>query len=222
MACNNIEGNGNCVDRNQGINSDAGNGRDAFAGKGLEYLAEASKARAVPAHSQSDRDVQWEDQRTADSLGHNLWLLAGVTSAPDMFAKDVLKDIATMPEDKLDKVADILEHGPHKAIVKRDASGKLESISYNYDYPNLKEVWDAGWVPTLIVGPEALTMKAGRALNRGTGNDVTLSFKDGTASVEASQFWDITGKGYWHGGSHRISAPIHRLPESQFKPSWMR
>jgi len=220
MACN-IEGNGYCRDRNKGIDSDF-DGRDAFAGQGLQYLAEGSKAGAMPAQSRSDRDIEWEDQRTASSIGHNLWLLAGVTSVPDGFARDVLRDIATMPEDKLNKVADILEHGPHKAIVKRDASGKLESISYNYDHPDLQEVWDAGWIPTLVVGPEALMMKAGRAMNRGSGNDVTLSFKDGTASVEARQFWDITGKGYWHGGSHRISAPVHRLPDSQFKPSWMR
>jgi|AGTN01.2.fsa_nt_gi hypothetical protein len=167
--------------------------------------------------------VTWEDNRTADLLGHDLWLLAGVTQAPETFAKDVLKELSTMPEEKLNLVADLLEKGPHHAIVKRDQNGKVESIGYNYNNaPTMKELFSYGVVPGLVVLPQALGERAGRALNRGNGNDVTINFYNGQTTLEARQYWDITGKGYFGGGTHKISSAINRVDNNRYKPFWMQ
>lgn len=167
--------------------------------------------------------ISWEDNRTADLLGHDLWLLSGPTAAPSFFAKNVLKELSTMPEEKLNLVADILEKGPYHAVVKRDQNGKVQSIAYNNETaPTMKELFSHGVVPGLVVLPYALGDKAARALNRGIGNDVTINFNNGQTTLEARQYWDITGKGYFGGGTHKISSPISRVAETNYRPYWMR
>lgn len=186
-------------------------------------LAKAQVSSEQVTTQANSSKISWEDNRTADLLGHDLWLLSGTTAAPSGFAKNVLKELSTMPEAKLNLVADLLEKGPHHAVVKRDQNGKVESISYNNDNaPTLKELFSQGVVPGLAVLPFALGDKAGRVLNRGIGNDVTINFNNGQTTLEARQYWDITGKGYFGGGTHKISSPISRVAETNYRPYWMR
>lgn len=201
----------------------------AFSGKGLDYLMEGSKQGTITTAAVTDKtkdgsaasttEPSWEDRRTAALLGNNLWLLAGVTSGPDGFAKEVMTDLTKMPQDKLNLVANLLEKSPYAVQVKRDANGNVESMAYNYDHPRWED-FKMPLLPFIIVAPQGLGMKLGRALNRGTGNDVTVTFKDGKATLEARQFWDITGRGYFHGGSHKITEPINR--ENGYKPIWLQ
>lgn len=150
-------------------------------------------------------DASPDDRREASNLAHDMWLLAGITSAPERFASQLLEDFSKMSKTQIDLTAKLLESGPHHAVVKRDAQNNVESIAYNYYDESLKNCLEHP-LPGVLFVPEAASRVAGRALNRGFGNDVTVQFKGGNVSLEARQYHDITGKGFFK-GTDKMSVP---------------
>lgn len=152
-------------------------------------------------------DVSADERRLAGTIGHDLELLSGTTSGPDYFAREVLNHFAGMPREKVNLVAQILQESPYKPIIKRDAHGNVESIAYTRSDNRISEGFKVAPIITLTVLPELLTEKAVRAYNRGRGEDVELRFSPGQVSLEARQYSDITGKGYWR-GTNKVSQPV--------------
>lgn len=150
-----------------------------------------------------------DDRRQANKLGHNMWLLAGITSEPKNFATEVVTDFSKMSQTQIDLTAKLLETGPYKAIVERDADKHVTSIAYNYNPDSWRNCLEHPF-PGVLFLPEAGVQSAKQHLLRGRGNDVTVTFKDGKVALEAKQFFDITGKGFWR-GSDTVS--------TQYKPT---
>lgn len=143
-------------------------------------------------------DAASDDRREANKLGHNMWLLAGITAEPKRFADEVVSDFSQMSPRQIDLTAKLLEKSPYKAIVERDAENRVKSIAYNYNPESWKNCLEHPF-PGILFLPDAAAQSARQHLYRGTGSDVTISFRDGKVSLEAKQYHDITGKGFWRG-----------------------
>lgn len=152
-------------------------------------------------------DVSADERRLAGTIGHNLELLSGTTSVPDHFAREVLNHFAGMPRDKVNSIAQILQESPYKSVIKRDAQGNVESIAYTKSDDRISEAFNRAPILTITALPGLLAIKAVRAYNRGLGEDVELRLIPGQVSLEARQYKDITGKGYWL-GANKVSQPL--------------
>lgn len=165
-------------------------------------------------------DSSNDDRKQANKIGHNMWLLAGITQDPKRFADDVLTDISNMSQKQIDLTASMLESGPYRAKIQRNADNSIKSIAYNYDQESLKECLNHP-LPGLLFVPEALSRTLTHRAYRGTGSDVTISFDKGKVSLEAKQYHDITGKGFWRGSDTVSTAYKPTIKDSRvpyYKP----
>jgi len=154
---------------------------------------------------------------TAGWIKANMYLLGGGADDPAKLAQGLVEDFAKMPEDKLNAVTELLEK-EYRVKVKRDQDGRVESLSQSQHrwYEDGSRLWSR-YHPTISMlysGPSLY-----RNYNRGSGEDVTITLKDGKVDLEARQYWDVTGKGILT-GSNKISAPVSRDPD--YKPAWTK
>lgn len=165
-------------------------------------------------------DVASDDRREADKIGHNLWLLSGITQEPKRFADQVLTDFSQMSQKQIDLTARLLESGPHQAKVERNPDNSIKSITYDYEPQAWQRVREKPW-PGFLFLPDALGIEARQRVYRGSGHDVTIAFEQGKISLEAKQYHDITGKGFWKGSDTMSTAYKPTIKDSRvpyYKP----
>lgn len=165
-------------------------------------------------------DIANDDRKEANKIGHNMWLLAGITEDPKRFADDVLTDMSNMSQKQIDLTAKLLESGPYGAKIQRNADNSIKSIAYNYNPGGLEECLKHP-LPGVLFMPEALGQTLKQRAYRGTGHDVTISFEKGKVSLEAKQYHDITGKGFWRGSDTVSTAYKPTIKDSRvpyYKP----
>ncbi|MBP6745712.1 hypothetical protein KA344_10795 [bacterium] len=164
----------------------------AFDGTGMDYLKSST---AIPL----------EEHNTAAHVLHKLELLTGETSSPSMFAQELAEQIAAMPQEKINRLGCIVEQLDRNVEVTRDAERNVISLSENRRTPDLLNP-EVGFIGQIAYVPGvALINGIAAAQHWRRGADAQLNIGKDAVTIHARSYFDITGKGYFNGGSDNIT-----------------